>query len=216
MSELSTGLNAIAAGVRGAVPEGIATVLEAEPGRNVDGADPAGFAAVGDKLNAFTLRDANGGEVSLDELVANGPAVLVFYRGAWCPYCNLTLRTYQQELVPVLDGLGIRLAAISPQLPDGSLSAKEANELTFAVLSDLGNEVARSLGITFMPSERIQSAMATLGADLPRQNGTASWELAYPTVVVVDRDRTVRFIDVHPDYTTRTEPEAIVAAVKAL
>jgi peroxiredoxin len=216
VSELSQGLAAITEEFRAVAPEEIVRVLMAEPGKNVAGADPAGFAAVGDTVAGFTLADARGADVSLDEIVANGPAVLVFYRGAWCPFCNLALRTYQQELLPALDGLGVRLVALSPQVPDGSLTTEEKNELTFTVLSDLGNEVARSLGLTFTPSDEGRETMAKVGADVPAHNGSDTWELAYPTVVVVDRDRTVRFIDVHPDYTTRTEPEEILAAVKTL
>ena len=79
---------------------------------------PAGAIAVGDSLDSFTLDDATGNPVTLDQLVESGPAVIVFYRGGWCPYCNLALRTYQRELLPELDKFGARLVALSPQSPD--------------------------------------------------------------------------------------------------
>jgi peroxiredoxin len=140
--------------------------------------------------------------------------VLVFYRGAWCPYCNTTLHTYQQDLVPELEKLGVRLVAISPQLPDGSLSMTETNALEFSVLSDVGNEVARPLGITYRQTQEVVDAAAAFGTDLKVVNGAEEAELPHPTVLIVNQDKTIRFIDVHPDYTTRTEPEEIVAALR--
>jgi len=178
----------------------------------VDSADPAKFAEVGATVDDFTLPDVDGADVRLGALTADGPAVLVFYRGQWCPYCNLTLRTYQAEVVPELGRHGARMAAISPQRPDGSLSTKESNVLGFPVLSDVGNVVARTLGLTFTVDENVRGTMSGLGADLEKHNG--GWELVHPAVVVVGTDRTIRFLDVHPDFTTRTEPAQILDAVR--
>ena len=91
---------------------------------------------------------------------------------------------------------------------------KESNELGFPVLSDVGNVVARAFGLTFTVDEGVRPTMVKIGADLDKHNG--GWELAHPSVVVVDRDRVVRFADVHPDYTTRTEPAQILEAVRSL
>jgi peroxiredoxin len=173
------------------------------------------FARVGTTIAEFTLPDANGGQTSLSRLLGEGPAVLVFYRGAWCPYCNLTLRAYQRDLLPELQRRGVRLAAISPQVPDGSLSTMQTNELDYAVLSDVGSVVARGLGISFRPGEDVREVMSEFGIDLGERNGTGEWELPYPAVLVVDTDRTIRFIDVHPDYSTRTEPAQVLAALDA-
>jgi peroxiredoxin len=137
--------------------------------------------------------------------------VLVFYRGQWCPYCNLTLRTYQQEVLPELGKYGATLAAISPQRPDGSVPVEG---LGFPVLSDVGSTVARGLGLSYPVSEPVRDAMESLGTDLEKVNGT--WELVHPAVVVVDRDRVIRFIDVHPDFVTRTEPAEVLEAVMSL
>jgi peroxiredoxin len=177
---------------------------------------PADVVAVGDTLAPFTLSDATGSPVSLDQLVEEGPAVIVFYRGGWCPYCNLALRTYQRELVPQLPRFNARLVAISPQDPDQSLSTVEKAELDFTVLSDPGNRVAQSIGIVFQQADDVLEAQRTLGLDLAAVNAEGSTQLPRPTVLIVDQDRVVRFVDVQPAYTARTEVNDIVAALASL
>jgi peroxiredoxin len=110
---------------------------------------PTNSVRPGEVLEPFTLDDATGASVSLDELLENGPAVIVFYRGGWCPYCNIALRTYQRELLPQLERFAARLVAISPQSPDQSLSTVEKAELDFTVLSDPGSRLAQRIGIAF-------------------------------------------------------------------
>jgi peroxiredoxin len=177
---------------------------------------PGSTVAVGDILESFGLSDATGAAVTLDELVESGPAVIVFYRGGWCPYCNLALRTYEKELLPELAAFGARLVAISPQSPDQSLSTIEKAGLDFTVLSDPGNRVARKIGIVFQQSDDVIEAQRQLGLDLAQVNAEGSTELPRPTVLIADRDRTVRFVDVQPDYTARTEVADILAALAAL
>jgi peroxiredoxin len=177
---------------------------------------PAGAVKAGDRLEAFTLDDATGTAVSLSELTEAGPAVIVFYRGGWCPYCNVTLRTYQQELLPELGPFGARLVAISPQTPDGSLSTAEKAELSFTVLSDSGSRVAQRLGIAFEQAEDVLDAQRKLGLELAKANAEGSTWLPRPTVLIVDQDRTVRFADIRPDYTARTEVTDILAALSGL
>jgi peroxiredoxin len=174
---------------------------------------PVGTVKVGDTLESLTLTDATNALVTLDQLVESGPAVIVFYRGGWCPYCNLALRTYQRELVPELAAFGAQLVAISPQAPDQSLSTAEKAELDFTVLSDPGNRVARSVGIVFQQAEEVLEAQRQLGLDLAEVNAEGSTELPRPTVLIVDQDRTVRFVDVQPDYTARTEVADILAGL---
>jgi peroxiredoxin len=171
---------------------------------------------VGHVLEPFTLDDSTGAPVSLDQIVEKGPAVIVFYRGGWCPYCNLALRTYQQELLPQLDGFGARLVAISPQSPDESLSTVEKAALEFTVLSDPGSRLADRIGIAFQQAEDVLAAQRTLGLDLTKVNAEGAVRLPRPTVLVVDHDRTVRFVDVQPDYTARTEVAQIIAALSDL
>jgi peroxiredoxin len=167
----------------------------------------------GDVLEPFTLDDATGAPVSLDRIVESGPAVIVFYRGGWCPYCNLALRTYQQELLPQLAAFGARLVGISPQSPDESLSTVEKASLEFAVLSDPGSRLADRIGIAFEQADEVLVAQRTLGLDLTKVNAEGAVRLPRPTVLIVDQDRTVRFVDVQPDYTARTEVADIIAAL---
>ncbi|MDT5229678.1 MAG: hypothetical protein QOJ56_5809 [Mycobacterium sp.] len=174
---------------------------------------PAGVVKVGDALAPFTLYNAVGKPVGLEDLVATGPAVLVFYRGGWCPYCNLALRTYQRELLPQLDAWHATLAAISPQTPDQSLSTAEKAALDFQVLSDPGSRLARRIGIAFEQAEEVLAAQRRLGLDLAHVNEEGSTLLPMPTVLIVDPNRTVRFAEVHPDYTARTEVADIAAAL---
>jgi peroxiredoxin len=177
---------------------------------------PINSITVGDVLEPFTLDDATGNPVSLDELVESGPAVIVFYRGGWCPYCNLALRTYQQELLPQLDAFGARLLAISPQSPDESLSTVEKASLEFTVLSDPGARLADRIGIAFDQADDVLAAQRKLGLDLTKVNAEGAVRLPRPTVLVVDQVRIVRFVNVQPDYTARTEVADIIAALTDL
>jgi peroxiredoxin len=176
---------------------------------------PAGAVKAGDQLGPFTLRDATGAAVSLDQILATGPAVIVFYRGGWCPYCNVALRTYQRELLPQLGGFAATMVAISPQSPDESLSTAQKAGLEFTVLSDPGSRLAQRIGIAFQQADEVLAAQRQLGLDLTAVNAEGSSYLPRPTVLIVDPDRTVRFADVQPDYTARTEVADIVAALGA-
>ena len=177
---------------------------------------PSGALKAGDVLEPFTLDDATGTPVTLDQLVETGPAVIVFYRGGWCPYCNLALRTYQRELLPELNAFGARLVAISPQSPDQSLATAEKARLEFAVLSDPASRLARRIGISFQQQDEVLAAQRKLGLDLAQVNAEGSVNLPRPTVLVVGTDRTVRFVDIQPDYTARTEVADILAALADL
>jgi peroxiredoxin len=163
----------------------------------------------------FALPDTLGATVRLAGLLTRGPVVLVFYRGEWCPYCNLALRAYQACL-PEIERLGATLVAISPQTPDNSLTTVEKKGLTFPVLSDAGNRVARQYGLVFALGEAARPVYAAIGADLPAFNGDTSWELPMPGVFVIARDGTVRLAAVEADFTQRPEPDAILGALRDL
>lgn len=197
------------------LPPEAAKVFADEQQQWRDDGVPAGTVAGGDLLEDFSLPDATGRTVTLRGLVADGPAVIVFYRGGWCPYCNIALRTYQADLLPRLEDLGVPLAAISPQSPDSSLSTTEKAELSFTVLSDAGARVARRLGIAFQPAEDLLATQRSLGLDLTEVNAEGSAELLMPTVLIIDRDLSVRFADTHADYSTRTEVADILGALDA-
>ena len=174
--------------------------------------NPSGVAEPGSRLPDGELLDVDSKPTTLAQNLGDKPAVIVFYRGGWCPYCNIALRTYQAQLVPALAERGIALVAISPQVPDGSLSTKETKELTFTVLSDPGNQLAGQLGILTAPSDGTRAAQLQLGLDVAQVNADGTSALPMPTVVIADADGVIRWIDVHLDYSTRTEPGQVLQA----
>lgn len=178
---------------------------------------PAAVLGLGAVLPDGDLLDVHGRITTLEHERAGRAAVVVFYRGDWCPYCNLVLRTYQRQLLPALSTLDVPLIAISPQKPDRSLSMRDINELAYTVLSDPGNQIARRLGILTAPSDDARAAQLTLGIDVAAGNADGTIALPMPTVVVVGLDGLIAWIDVHPDYSTRTEvPDILTAIAKIL
>jgi peroxiredoxin len=177
---------------------------------------PADVAAPGLSLPDTELLDVHGDTTSLAKAQAGRPAVLVFYRGAWCPYCNVALRAYQADLLPTLAERGIELIAVSPQTPDGSLTARESNELSYTVLSDPGNRLARALGVVTEHGYEAKAAQLSLGLDLSEVNADGTHELPMPTVAIVDAAGVLRWIDVHSDYSTRTEIPEILTGLESI
>lgn len=170
---------------------------------------------VGDEAPNFTLPNATGGEVELANALAEGPVVLTFYRGTWCPYCNTELRDLQAVL-PDIEAAGASLIAISPQQPDSSLSMQEKHSLTFPVLSDSGNAVSRAYGLVFSVGEDVKERYEAIGIDLAVVNGDEAWELPIPATYVIDTEGVVRFAFVEADYTQRATPQEILAALQSL
>jgi peroxiredoxin len=177
---------------------------------------PSGLAGAGAVLPDADLLDVDGSSLSLSDAVGEGLAVLVLYRGAWCPYCNIALRTYQSELLPSLRERGINLIAISPQKPDGSLTMQEKHDLEYAVLSDPGLALGRAMGVLTGPSSEARAAQLELGLDLTDVNADGTVTVPMPTVAIVDDRLAIHWIDVHPDYSTRTEPVEILAVLDTL
>jgi peroxiredoxin len=163
----------------------------------------------------FTRPDVHGGIVTLSRLLAGGTVVLSFYRGGWCPYCNLELRALQLAL-PDIQRLGTDLVAISSQIPDASLSTAEKNLLSFAVLSDEGSRVAQAFGIAFELATLLRPIYTRLGHALPGRNGGASWRLPIPAIYVIGADRRLALAFIDTDYRNRLEPSDVLAALAAL
>jgi len=203
-------VDALQAGMATQLSADVAATFTAEQEGLGASATPAGVLTAGSPLPGADLLDAHGRPATVAATAAGRPAVL--YRGAWCPYCNLTLRAYQQQLVPELDRRGVVLVAVSPQKPDGSLTMQETNDLTFGVLSDPGNHLAAALGVLTAPTPDVAAVQGALGLDLTAVNADGTRNLPMPTVALVDRDGTIVWIDVHPDYTTRTEPDEVLRA----
>ncbi|HSA90562.1 MAG TPA: peroxiredoxin-like family protein [Burkholderiales bacterium] len=187
--------------------------------RGVDQLAAAGIAAravgTGDAAPDFTLPNARGEPVTLSELLANGPVVLAFYRGGWCPYCNLQLRAYQRAL-PELRSLGASLVAVSPEAPDKSLSTAQKNALEFEVLSDVRGEAGRAYRLLFELSDELKTLYAAGGNDLARWNADGEWHLPMPATYVIGADGRVALAYVDAEYRNRLEPAQVLSALRAL
>jgi peroxiredoxin len=168
---------------------------------------------VGATAPELTLPDAMGQAVALSSIWQRGPLVLLFYRGGWCPYCNLELRAWQQHL-PALTQMGAQLVAVSPQSPDNSLSTAQKNELAFPVLSDSALQAATAFGVAFeMPPELI-ALYSSVGNDLPVLNGNGRWVLPLPATYVIDREGRIVYAHIEADYRERAEPRDVLAALE--
>lgn len=169
----------------------------------------------GDTMPAFSLADAHGKTVAGADLLADGPVVLVFYRGAWCPFCNLYLQSLQGYLLQFREQ-GASLVAISGENPDNTLTVEQKNELTFTVLSDPNFDVARSFGIVYEMPEVTNDAILKLGFDLTEYYGTAKAELPLSATYVIDRDGSIVYAFLDPDYKKRAEPADLLQALAGL
>jgi peroxiredoxin len=172
-------------------------------------------AGIGSIAPDFRLPNVKGHPVSLSDLLRHGPVVVTFYRGGWCPYCNIQLQAYQAAL-PQMTALGARLVAISPQLPEQSLATAEADELTFEVLSDVGNQAARRFGLVYTLPEELRAALRSNNKALPGINGDESWELPVPATYVIAQDGRIALSYIEIDYRKRLGPEAMLDALQSL
>jgi len=169
---------------------------------------------VGDRAPDFTLPDQLGRQVSLAGELEQGPVVLIFYRGEWCPYCNLMLRTYGSRAADFSER-GARLLAVSPQTPGNSLTMAEKHSLEFPVLSDEGGDVIGTYGLKYDVDGQSRELLEAVGNDVGKFNGKGGWILPAPAVFVIDRDGIVRFVGVNGDYTQRVEPDEALAVLES-
>lgn len=169
----------------------------------------------GERAPEFTLEGPDGEPVSSAALLAHGPLVVSFFRGVWCPYCNMELQALQDAL-PTFRALGASLIAISPQTKPNSRKSIRQNGLEFPILSDPENRIADAFGLRFrMPDYLINLYRDVLRNDLPSSNGDPSWTLPMPARFVIGQDRVIRYAEVNPDYTHRPEPEDMLPALRA-
>jgi peroxiredoxin len=180
-------------------------------GLQQDGAEARAL-PVGAAIPDLELPDAAGVARSLRALA---PAVVVFYRGGWCPYCNLQLRAWQRHL-PDLAARGVALVAISPQAPDGTAATAERNGLGFHVLSDSEDRAGRAFGVSVPMPPDLVALHRRFGHDFDLVNGPAGWRLPMPATFVIRPDRRIAFARIQADYRRRTEPAEAIAALDAL
>ncbi|TMN79991.1 MULTISPECIES: peroxiredoxin-like family protein [unclassified Pseudoalteromonas] len=167
---------------------------------------------VGDKVENFTLANHLGKNVELVDLLKKGPVVISFYRGAWCPYCNLELKALNDYL-PQFKTKSAQLVAISPQLPDQTLTTAQKNELEFDVLSDVGNKVAQQFGLLFTLDKRIQELYTGFGIDFEQTYGDKTYQLPLPATYVINQNGIITYAFLNEDYTLRAEPSDVMTAL---
>ena len=170
---------------------------------------------VGSMLPDATLKDVAGQSVTLYDAIGNGAAIVTFYRGGWCPYCNLQLHAFSQRLGEIR-ALGAKLVAISPELPDATLTTSEKNKLEYSVLSDVENQYAERLGIVHTLHSELQALYKGFGIDLEKNQGNAGWRLPLAATFVVDSARIIRYAFVEIDYKKRADIDRLIAELKAI
>lgn len=170
---------------------------------------------IGERAPTFSLPDAGGSPVSLDERLGEGPVVLSFYRGAWCPICNTELAALQEAL-PQISALGARLIAVSPQAPDASGPLVQRLGLAYDVLSDLDQSVIRDYRLQFALDEDLRAVYRGFNIALDEQNADSTWNLPVPATFILDQDGIVRARHVDPNYRNRMPVEGIVATLADL
>ncbi|KAI1749577.1 AhpC-TSA-domain-containing protein [Xylaria castorea] len=198
----------------GSFPEAVRNQIAGGHDKFMSTWDPSKAIQVGDKLPEFRLTDATGKEVTSDSLLAKGPLLITFYRGEWCPFCNISIAFLQKHL-PDFQARGVTLVAISPELPNNNMTTTEKHALQFPVLTDLHNGFARKLGIVYDQSSA-KDLHKSLGIDLNARNGDATWEVPIPATLLVTKDGIVRNTAIEPDYKIRLDPEQALKWIDAL
>jgi len=169
----------------------------------------------GDKAPDFALNDPDGHPVRLRDLLAQGPLVASFYRGVWCPYCNMELQALQETLSEI-EARGARLVAISPQTPANSRKSVRDNHLGFPILSDTRGAVAEAFGIRFALPDYLIELYKGFKNDLPTINNDPSWTLPMPARYVIGADGIIAYAEVNPDYTKRPDPSELLPVLDRL
>lgn len=214
MGSLQSQLEARQAESRAKFPEAMVKMMADGNQKVADSGVLQNAKQVGDMAPDFTLKDAVGKDVTLSTLLDDGPVILLWYRGGWCPYCNITLHNYQDHLAE-LKAAGATLVALSPELPDKSLDTAQKNNLEFEVLSDVGNKVAEEYGVVFnLPPEIHELYEERL--NLSSFNGDKSGMLPLSATYVIAPDGTITYAFLDADYTNRAEPSVVLEAVKAV
>jgi len=188
-------------------------------GRTVAGLIASGQAErafkVGDAAPAFDLPDQDGAMVSSAELLKKGPVVMSFYRGVWCPFCNIELKALQEALGEI-QARGASLIAISQQTPPNSRKSQRDNHLSFPILSDKGGEIGAAFGLRWKVPEEMCEVHRKLGGPLPTFNGEDSWTLPIPARYVIGQNGVIAYAEVNADYTKRPEPSGLFPVLDKL
>ena len=161
----------------------------------------------------IVLTNAKGIRVDVGSLLNRGPVIVTFYRGGWCPYCNLELRAFQ-KILPEIKAAGASLVAISPEKPDDTLSTAERNALDFEVLSDVGQKVGRAFGLVYTFDDELIATYKQFGQDIPGRNGSNEWALPISATYVIGQDGRIIYAYTDADYRDRAEPAEVLRVLK--
>ncbi len=197
-----------------APPEAVTSFHKATDGLIASGQAERALKA-GDRAPAFTLPDANGATVSSTDLFAHAALVVTFYRGVWCPYCNLDLQAIEAAANEIRE-FGASLVAISPQTPANSRRSQRENKLSFPILSDHAGTIANLFGLRFRLPDYLIAVYKQFGVDLAIHNGEPSWTLPMPSRYIIGRDGAIAYAEVNPDYTCRPDPEELLPVLRRL
>jgi len=168
-----------------------------------------------DRFIDFSLPNIHNQQVRISDLLKKGPVILTFYRGGWCPYCNLQLRAYQEKLAE-FEKHGAQLIAISPESMESAQTTVDKNEVKFEILTDKLNQVARQYGLVFKLDSELKDIYLKFGLDLKKNQGNDLWELPIPATYVIDQTGKIRFSFLNVDYVQRAEPEDIIKTLKSI
>lgn len=198
-------LDAIKAAFNRTVSPHVVSTLRAETHELIASGLAARALKAGDRAPTCSLTDARGRTVGLQELLATGPLVVTFYRGSWCPYCTVNLRSLEAASSEIR-ARGGRLIAVSPQTRAHSRRTRSDNALHFSLFSDEDGVAAAAFGIRWSVSPEMRPLYRKLGADIEAFNGEPSWMLPMPARYVIGRDGVIEYAEITPDYTQRPEP----------
>lgn len=208
-------LDAFKADFEGKAPKQAVEIMHRATAELIASGQAAQALKVGGVAPAFTLPEADGGFVASDDLLARGPLVLSFYRGVWCPYCNIELGALQ-EAWPAMQATGAQLVSISPQSLVNGRKAKRDHKIDFPMLSDPDGKVADAFGLRFRLPDDLIELYRNFGVDLPAINEDPSWKLPMPARFVVGQDGIIAYAEVSPDYTRRPDPADLLPVLKQL
>jgi peroxiredoxin len=167
----------------------------------------------GEIMPPFALPDENGRLIGLKGLLDQGPAIVTFHRGHWCPYCRISINTLAKAQ-PRIAELGARMVAIVPDRQPFAAEMKSDSGVTFPILSDMDNGYAMSLNLAIWVGDEMEEYMTSIGRKLPEYQGNDGWMLPIPATFVVGRDGRIKARFVDPDYRKRMAIDELIAALR--
>ena len=208
-------LDAFKAQFKTQAPDGAFDAFARSTQELIDSGQAERAVKAGDTAPDFTLTDQDGKPVSLKEMLTEGPVVLSFYRGVWCPYCNIELKALEQSAEDIR-ARGASLVAISMQGAADSRKSQRDSKLSFPILTDNAGELAAEFGIRWTLQDYVIEFHKMFGVELPKIHGDGKWNLPMPARYVIDTDGTVAYAEVNPDYTRRPDPSDLFPVLDKL